>query len=183
MGNMQEAAAAFAAMASDPQHKRLLRLTFPKKDGPMALMLANRLDATEALSSDFHYTVEVLSSDASIALKDVQGKLVSIELVREDNTLRYFSGYVFEFRHVKTDGAQATYDMVLLPWLAYLRLRRDNYLFHGKTLIEQTEEIFADYLVKDAQLTISQGDAAYTDAVQYDESDYNYLHRRWEERG
>ena len=183
MGNMQEAAAAFAAMASDPQHKRLLRLTFPKKDGPAALMLANRLDATEALSSDFHYSVEVLSNNASIALKDVQGKLVSIALVREDKTLRYFSGYVFEFRHVKTDGAQATYAMVLLPWLAYLRLRQDNYLFHSKTLVEQTEAIFGDYSVRDAQLRINQGDAPYTDACQYGESDYNYLHRRWEERG
>jgi type VI secretion system secreted protein VgrG len=183
MGNMQEATAALMAMVGNPQHKRLLRLTFPKKDGPAALMLANRLDATEALSRDFHYTVEVLSSDASIALKDVQGKLVSIELVREDKTLRYFSGYVFEFRHVKTDGAQATYDMVLLPWLAYLRLRRDNYLFHGKTLVEQTEDIFGDYSVKDAQLQIAKGDAPYTDAAQFDESDYNYLHRRWEERG
>jgi type VI secretion system secreted protein VgrG len=183
MGNMQEAAAALMAMAGNPQHKRLLRLSFPKKDGPAALMLANRLDATEGLSQDFHYTVEVLSADASIALKDVQGKLVCIELVREDKTLRYFSGYVFEFRHVKTDGNQATYDMVLLPWLAYLRLRRDNYLFHGKTLAEQTEEIFADYSAKDAKLSITKGDTAYTDAYQYDESDYNYLHRRWEERG
>jgi type VI secretion system secreted protein VgrG len=183
MGNMQEGATALMAMAGNPQHKRLLRLSFPKKDGPTAPMLANRLDATEALSSDFHYTVEVLSSDASIALKDVQGKLVSIELVREDKTLRYFSGYVFEFRHVKTDGNQATYDMVLLPWLAYLRLRRDNYLFHGKTLAEQTDEIFGDYSVKDAKLSINKGDATYTDAYQYDESDYNYLHRRWEERG
>jgi type VI secretion system secreted protein VgrG len=69
MGNMQEATAALMAMAGNPQHKRLLRLTFPKKDGPAALMLANRLDATEGLSRDFHYTVEVLSSDASIALK------------------------------------------------------------------------------------------------------------------
>ena len=183
MGNMQDAAAAFAAMASDPQHKRLLRLSFPKKDGPTSLMLANRLDATEGLSRDFHYSVEVLSADASIALKDVQGKLVNVELVREDKTLRYFSGYVFEFRHVKTDGNQATYDMVLLPWLAYLRLRRDNYLFHGKTLADQTEEIFGDYPVKDAKLRISGPDAQYTDACQYDESDYNYLHRRWEERG
>ena len=34
------------------------------------------------------YTPEALFADASIALKDVQDKLVSIELVREDKSLR-----------------------------------------------------------------------------------------------
>ncbi len=86
------------------QTNRLLRLSFPKNDGPEALMVVNRLDATEGVSRDFKFTVEVISNDAHIALKNIQGKLVSIALTREDGSLRYFSGYVFEFRLVKADG-------------------------------------------------------------------------------
>ncbi len=175
--------AARALIDMDAQHNRLLRLSFPHEDGPDAMMLVNRLDAYEGLSRDFHFTVEVLSNNARIPLKEVQGKMVTVELVREDGSLRYFNGYVFEFRHVKTDGGFAFYDMVLLPWLAYLRLRRDNYLFHGKTLLEQTEEIFGDYEMRDWDTRIEGADTAFTDACQYDETDYNYLHRRWEERG
>ena len=136
--------AALQALGASRQHNRLLRLQFPNQDGPAALMLANRLEARESLSRDFHFTVEVISNDPAISLKDVQGKLVTVELVREDRSRRFFNGYVFEFRRVRADGGQVYYDMVLLPWLAYLRLRRDNYLFHNKSVADQTDDIFAD---------------------------------------
>ena len=164
------------------QMNRLLRLQFPNGDGPASLV-ANRLDAVESLSRDFHFTVECLSDDPAIALKDVQGKMVTVEMVREDGTLRYFNGYVFEFRRVRADGGEVVYEMVLLPWLAYLRLRRDNYLFHNMTVRDQTDDIFGDYPVRKSELRISGADPVMTNACQYDESDYNYLHRRWEAKG
>lgn len=55
-----------------------MRLHFLNDDGPAALLCANRLEATESLSRDFRFTVEVISDDAGIALKDVQGKMVSV---------------------------------------------------------------------------------------------------------
>ncbi|GAA5787063.1 hypothetical protein GCM10007860_22170 [Chitiniphilus shinanonensis] len=168
----------------EAQHNRLLTLEFPKDDGPAATLIPNRLDADEGLSRDFRYVVEVLSDDPGIALKDVMGKMVSLQLVREDGTTRYFNGYVFEFRYVRNEGGYAVYDMLLLPWLAFLRLRHDNYLFHGKTLREQTEQVFADYpAVLDWESRVNGADPAMTDACQFDESDYNYLHRRWEAQG
>jgi type VI secretion system secreted protein VgrG len=181
MSNMIDTA--FKALLERAQTNRLLRLSFPNEDGPKSLMVANELNAYEGLSRDFHFMVEVISDDANIALKDIQGKMVTVELVREDRSMRYFNGYVFEFRLVKTDSGQAYYDMVLLPWLAYLRLRRDNYLFHGKNILDQTKEIFDDYKVHDSEVRIQGADEPLTDACQFDETDYNYLHRRWESRG
>ena len=174
----------FMALVQDRQNKRILRLLFPHDDGPKTLLMANRLEAKEGLSRDFEYTVEVLAEDATIPLKDVQGKLVSIELVRGDGSLRYFSGYVFEFRLVRTDGSTAFYSMVLKPWLAYLHLRKDNYLFHGKNLREQTASIFSDYSAHpEWDFQVQGEDPAMTDACQYDESDHNYLNRRWAAAG
>ncbi|WP_255987370.1 type VI secretion system Vgr family protein [Chitinolyticbacter albus] len=168
----------------ETQHNRLLTLAFPKDDGPAATLIPNRLDADEGLSRDFRYVVEVLSDDSAIALKDVMGKMVTLELVREDGSTRYFNGYVFEFRYVRNEGGYAVYEMLLLPWLAFLRLRHDNYLFHGKALREQTELIFADYpAYLDWESRVSGADPVMTDACQFDESDYNYLHRRWEVQG
>ncbi len=165
------------------QNNRLLRLSFPHDDGPAAILLANRLDARESLSRDFRFVVEVLSDDENIALKDVLGRMVTIELVREDGSMRYFNGYVVEFRRDSTDGALVYYDMVLAPWMAYLRLRRDNYIFHNLSLSQQTDAIFADYPMHAAKLQITGADPEMTYACQYDESDYNYLHRRWEAQG
>ncbi|CAJ0780759.1 Actin cross-linking toxin VgrG1 [Ralstonia mannitolilytica] len=185
MTNMLEAAKALQALISGQrQNQRLLRLSFPHNDAPAgALMVANRLEAYEGLSRDFHFTVEVLSDNPDIALKDVMGKMVTVELVREDGGQRYFNGYVFDFRFVKNDAGFSYYDMVLLPWLAFLRYRRDNYLFHGKSVEDQTDTIFGDYDVQDWKTKALGDDAPMTDACQYDESDYNYLHRRWEAKG
>ncbi len=52
------------ALVNDRQHKRLLRLTFPRGDGPQSAMLANRLYGVESLSRDSEYTLDVLSDDA-----------------------------------------------------------------------------------------------------------------------
>ncbi|AXV82001.1 type VI secretion system Vgr family protein [Ralstonia solanacearum] len=185
MTNMLEAAQALQAlMGGQRQNKRLLRLSFPRDDAPAgALMVANRLEAYEGLSRDFQFTVEILSDNPGIALKDVMGKMVTVELVREDGSVRDFNGYVFDFRFVKNDAGFAYYDMVLLPWLAFLRYRRDNYLFHGKSVEDQTDIIFDDYEVRDWKTKALGDDAPMTDACQYDESDYNYLHRRWEAKG
>jgi type VI secretion system secreted protein VgrG len=165
------------------QHNRLLRLSFPNEDGPGAVLLANRLEVKEALSRDFRIVVEVLSDNENIELKDVLGRMVTVELVREDGTMRYFNGYVFEFRRDYADGAFVYYDMVLGPWLSYLKLRRDNYLFHNRSMGDQTAEIFADYAVRSWELRVAGPDPEMTFACQYGESDYNYLHRRWEALG
>ena len=183
MTKIQNAINVAQALLGIGQDNRLLRLSFPHDDGPDALLLPNRLDADEALSRDFNFTAEVLSDNARLALKDIGGKMVTISLVREDGSLRHFNGYVVEFALIRTDGGFAFYRMQLAPWLAYLRLRRDYYLFHGKTVQQQTTEIFADYPQHDWQTRIQGDDPVLTDACQAGESDYNYVHRRWEQRG
>ncbi|MDR2880307.1 MAG: type VI secretion system tip protein VgrG [Azoarcus sp.] len=165
------------------QNDRLMRLYFPREDGPAAQLVPEQLQATEELSRDFQFSVTVLSNDASIASQDVIGKMVCVELVQKDGGLRYFNGYVFEFRRVGTDGGLATYRMRLGPWLAFLKLRQDNYLFHDKTISDQTAEIFKDYPLADYEIRINGADAPLTLATQWQESDYNYLQRRWEDRG
>jgi type VI secretion system secreted protein VgrG len=168
----------------DRQHGRILRLAFPHDDGPKSELLVNKLDATEGLSRDFEFTVELLSNNALLELKDLQGKLLAVELVRHDRKMRYFSGYVFSFRLVRADGGIAFYEAKLGPWLKYLALRKDCFLFHEATLYEQTSSIFRDYLAHPEWEVHCRGqDLAMTAACQFNESDYNYLSRRWEAAG
>ena len=184
MRSLPDAALLRARLNAPRQTNRLLRLKFPHDDGPAyALMVANRLEAKEALSRDFEFRVEVLSDDPDLPLKSLMGKQVTIELVRDDGSLRYFSGHVFDFRFIKNDGGFAYYQMLLLPWMAFLRRRRDNYLFHRKTVREQTELTFADYDMADWAPRHLGPDPQMTDACQFNETDHNYLHRRWEALG
>ncbi len=173
----------------DRQNHRLLRLSFPKGGEPVAAdLVVNRLEASEGLSRDFAFTAELLSHNADLALKDLQGKMLCIELVRPDGTLRQFNGIVFAFRLVRTDGNLAFYEARVGPWLQYLRLRSNNRLFHRKNLQEQTQAIFADYdALPQWKWQVRGEDAAITMAAQgggaSGESDHNYLHRRWEAAG
>ena len=170
---------ALAALSNGMQGDRLLRLHFPEGDAPASTLLANSLDASESLSRDYSYVVEVLSDDACIALDKVMGKMVTVELVREDGSLRYFNGYVFEFRFLRTDGGFAFYEMVLEPWLSHLHLRQNNVAFHGLTVAALTDKVFDDYLMRDYKLAAGGQDPAITYTCQHNESDHNLLHRHW----
>lgn len=175
---------AFQDLLHDQQHNRILRLSFPNDDAPRAQFLVNRIDAEEYLSRDFVFTVELLADDPNIALKDMLAKLLNIELVRQDGSLRYFSGYVFSFRRCRCDGGVTFYEAILGPWLKFLALRNDSYLFHGMRLRAQADDIFRDYGVLSRwEWRVTAQDPVMHDACQFNESDFNYLSRRWEDAG
>jgi type VI secretion system secreted protein VgrG len=177
------AGAALSVFSHDAQHDRLMRMDFPRGDGPDAVLLPNRLSAHEEISRCFRFEVELLSDDARIPLKAMMARMVTISVVREDGSLRYFNGYVTEFRFLRADGGFAFYRMVLEPWLAFAKLRKDNVSFHGKSVIELTELTFAHYHQADWHVVVIGDDPRMTCANQYDETDYNHLHRRWEDLG
>ncbi|MFC5510990.1 type VI secretion system Vgr family protein, partial [Massilia jejuensis] len=184
MGESQEiaAGAARSAFSGASQHKRLMRLDFPFKDGPPAILLPNKLVAHEEVSRGFRFELEVLSDDPRIPLKTLMGRMVTISLVREDGSLRYFNGYITECRFVRCDGGFAFYQMLLEPWLAFARLRKDNRSFHNKNVLEITEETLKHYRQADWHMDRID-ESKLTLANQYDETDYNHLHRRWEALG
>jgi type VI secretion system secreted protein VgrG len=184
MGESQgiAAGAARSAFSGASQHNRLMRLDFPFKDGPPAILLPNKLVAHEEVSRGFRFDVEVLSDDPRIPLKIMMGRMVTISLVREDGSLRYFNGFVTEFRFVRCDGGFAFYQMLLEPWLAFARLRKDNRSFHNKNVLEITEVTLRHYRQADWHM-YKIDESKLTVANQYNETDYNHLHRRWEALG
>ena len=112
------------------------------------------------------------------------GKMVTISLVRDDGTLRYFNGYVFEFQFVRTDGGFAFYHMVLKPWLAFLRLRQDSAVFQNVNMCAMLcDRTFSNYTQRDVKYRILGELPPMTLAVQYNETDHNHLHRRLEDSG
>ncbi|NHZ64329.1 type VI secretion system tip protein VgrG [Massilia sp. CCM 8694] len=143
-------------------------------------MLVNTLEAIEGLSRPFEFTVELLSHDPHVPLKDLQGKMLCVQMVRKDGSMRYFTGRVFGFRLKSVDGGMSFYEARLGPWYQYLSLRKDNYLFHYTTMYQQTASIFGDYgSLADWDWRVQGAADTLTDCCQYDESDRNFLERRW----
>jgi type VI secretion system secreted protein VgrG len=166
------------------QYNRLLRLDFPRGDAPAnAVLLVNGLEATEQLSRDFEFQVELISDNAHIDPATLIAKMATVSMVRSDGSLRYFNGYITEFQLVSADGGLAFYSMLLKPWLAFARLRMDCYSFHNRSAIELTEDTFADYDECDWKTRLIGELPRLTCANQYNETDHNHLHRRWEVAG
>jgi len=166
------------------QNSRLLRMAFPRNDGPQAKLMVNHFVGTEYLSRDFEFKAEILSDDAWIELETMHGKLLCISLVQADGSLRPFTGYVTSFKLVKTDGGVAFYEAVLTPWLAYTHLRKNNRVFHTQSLREQAETIFTGYGYLPAwDWKVTGEQPQFTMSTQWDETDHNYLCRRWEAAG
>jgi type VI secretion system secreted protein VgrG len=185
--DLNEAAADIATLSAfgkASQLHRLLRLDFPFDDGPeKGTLLVNTMHAREELSRDFCIDLELLSDNAFIPLSSMMAKMVTVSLVRADGSLRYFNGYVSQFELIKTDGGFAFYRMVLGPWLAFARLREDCVSFQRKSVVELTETTFNHYPERDFRIGLTDDAPTLSCANQYNETDYNHLHRRWEALG
>jgi type VI secretion system VgrG family protein len=171
-------------IAAGMQNKRLLTLSFPEGDAPYPILLVNRLEGEESLSRDFRFVIEILSDSAKLDPQDFVDKLVSVRLLRNDGSFRYFNGYIFSFRLVRTDGGIAFYEAEMGPWVRYLALRKNNRLFLERTIGDQIAAIFGDYGTLPVwEWKIREKDLPMSMACQFDETDHNYVHRRLEHWG
>jgi type VI secretion system secreted protein VgrG len=163
---------------------RLLRLSYPDDDAPAATLHPNRFKGVERISRGFEYTVELISEDADISLEEMHGKLLCISLVQRTGGLRPFTGYVWRFAFVKTDGGFAHYEATLVPWFEFLRLRQNNRVFSNQNLDQQVRTVFADHAEVAAwDWRVTADDPEFTMAVQFAETDHNYISRRLEHAG
>ncbi|MCO4855740.1 type VI secretion system tip protein VgrG [Herbaspirillum sp. WGmk3] len=174
----------FDSLLRQPQSRRLLRLSFPHDDAPACALVINRFEGSEAMSRDFRFVLELLSDEAAIPLTCLLGKLLCVSLVTADGSLRPFTGHVMSFRFVRTDGGIAFYEAVLVPWLHYAHLRRNCRLFHDQTIEQQTESILRDYAgLAHWRWQVSEEEVPSSLCTQWEETDHNYLARRWEAEG
>lgn len=171
-------------IASVSQQNRMLTLTFPNQDVQYANQLvANFINVEEKFNHDFTIKVEVLSDNSDIKLDDLLGKMATIECMRHDGSSRYFNGYVFNFKFIKNNGAFSHFEMLLKPWLTFLKYRTDCQIFQEMNLKARSTQLFDQCIQHDVAWDIHGEDAETTFSVQFNESDYNYLHRQWEKAG
>ncbi|MDQ9818895.1 type VI secretion system tip protein TssI/VgrG [Acinetobacter bereziniae] len=171
-------------VASIQQQNRMLKLSFPDNNVPFAnQMVANHIVATENFNQDFEFKIEILADSIDIPLKEMIGKMATVEMKRFDGSSRFFNGYIFSFKFLKNDGAYVRYEMVLKPWLAFLKYRQDCQIFQEKTLKDRSSRLFEKCINHDVAWNIRGEDPETTFSVQFNESDYNYLQRQWEAAG
>lgn len=192
MGVLTDMAHELAAQlrAAFRQHDRLLRLATPLGED---VLLAERLLAREQLDGGgFRIELSALSDDAKIDPAALLGQPVRIDLLTQlsRDKPRALHGHVTVFERVGANGGLARYRLVIEPWLAFLRHRRDSFLFQDMSVIEVVDSVLGDYrgqgkLVPEWRWAVADT-AVYPKrsvVTQYDESDFDFVTRLLAEEG
>jgi type VI secretion system secreted protein VgrG len=179
------------------QHQRLLRLHTPL--GPEVL-LAERAEVVEAIGPEgdaeapagFRLHITALSTDAHLGLQDLVGRPVLLELLTAASrtALRPWHGHVTRFGLLGSDGGLARYELVVEPWLAFLRWRQDAFVFQDMSVPQIVDAVFARYQGQGTLVPAWRwelADAAVYPrrslAIQYHESDLGFVSRLLAEEG
>ncbi|GAB1263671.1 type VI secretion system Vgr family protein [Aurantivibrio infirmus] len=161
------------------QEHRLLRLnTTLGKDA----LIPIGFNCTESLSKGFSIVVNVFSEiHHELTASDLVGTNVTIGLVQEDESIRYFNGYVREFvaEGSSRAGQRSTYHMKVVSWLELLLSKRsDCRIFQDMPVKDVIKSVFSAY--KELanfkfELTASHPDRRFW--VQYNETDLDFFRR------
>ena len=164
------------------QVERLGRLTTALGADVLALL---RFDGTDHLNDLFEYRVEALSTRDDLDFDALVGTHATVEIEAHDE-MRAFDGIVTSARWAGVGENGHRYDLTLRPWFWLAGKRRNQRIFHDKTVIELLQELLADYsgLGEPAlEIKLSQSYPKLEYTVQYRESDLAFARRQMERHG
>lgn len=168
----------FAALLD--QRGRLLQMETAL---PKLALVPERLVLREAVGEPFELVVDCVSTSAVLELKSLVGEQMTVLLLHADGVYRPWHGYVVRAAQLGTDGGLARYRLTMAPWLAFLGLRRDSFVYRDKTAREIVEDVFKDYSQANARFEVEQPMRTRSLCCQYDESDLDFVARLLAEEG
>ncbi|MDR2871127.1 MAG: type VI secretion system tip protein VgrG, partial [Xanthomonadaceae bacterium] len=148
------------------------------------LFVVSRFQGADRVSGPFSYTLELLSPDARLELKQLIGQPVQLFL-ETDRGDRFFHGYVKEFARTGASGDVVSYCAELAPWFDFLQHTGNCRIFQNKNVQEIIDEVFKAYLpLADYRYELNAGTYPKLDyCVQYNESDFHFVSRLLEDAG
>src|SRR5690606_2737766 len=94
------------------------------------LLRFSRMSGNEQIGRLFNYELTAFSTDEEIAVDDILGQNVSVQLEVETGETRFFNGYVSQFlQSGRSTGGFAIYQATLSPWFWFLNCTADCRIF------------------------------------------------------
>jgi len=161
------------------QDHRLLRLsTALDKDA----LIPVGLNCTESLSKGFSISVSAFSeTHHELGAADLVGTTVTLGVVQEDESIRYFNGFVQEFvaEGSSRAGQRSGYHMKVVSWLELLLSKRsDCRIFQDMPVREVISEVFSQYKsLANFKFELSASHPERRFWVQYNETDLDFFRR------
>ena len=159
------------------QHARLLTLTHTHTETRPDNFVVERMQGYEAVNDLFRFDLDVLSVNTMLNLAPLLGEPFTLRLLLADGSYKAWHGYCTESRWEGTDGGVARYKLRLEPFLAFLRLRTDSFIFQGKNTQEIITELMADYPQAHFRFEVTRPLPTRDICTQYRESDLDFITR------
>ncbi len=140
-------------------------------------LVPERLVMREAIGQPFEMRLDALSTSAHIETKKLLGEQLTVRLLQPDGTYRSWHGYVFETAQLGSDGGLARYRLVMRPWIAFLALRRDSFVYQDKTALDIVRDVVADHASANLRIDVSAALPTRSLCCQYRETDLAFVQR------
>lgn len=162
------------------QRNRLAELKTPLGEDKVVL---RRLDAYEAMSETFEYTIEALSEDEDVDFDPAIGRNCVVKVNSYNGLVRHFNGVLVQAQWTGLEEDLFTYRMVLRPWFWLLSHTTDCRFFQEMTAPDIIRKVLNEASFTDYEMKLSQSYPVMEYCVQYRESTYAFVSRLLEEHG
>jgi type VI secretion system secreted protein VgrG len=168
-------------MVTYTQETRLLTLTTPL--GADVLLLT-AFAGREELSRLFHYELDMLSEEATIAPRDILGQHVTWNVEHFDKQPRHFNGVVSRFVPLDRQiHGLRVYRAEVVPWTWFLTRTADCRIFQNKSVPDIIKAVFDGFGLTDYEFALSGSYAPREYCVQYRETAFDFISRLMEQEG
>jgi type VI secretion system secreted protein VgrG len=127
--------------------------------------------------------LDLLSPDENLALDDLLGRGISVELAVAGDNQRFFHGIVAECAQIGRLGTYARYSARVVPWLWMLTRTSDCRIFQQKAVPDIIKSVFRAHGTADFEDSLTGAYAPRDYCVQYMETDFEFISRLMEEEG
>lgn len=165
-------------IAALSHRERLIRL-----QGPATGLVVERFEGKEGVCDDMRLQISCLSTDAFLATDDWLEQPMTLQLQLPDGKLRQWHGLCTDVAQLGSDGGLARYQLVLEPWTALLRLRRNAVIFQDADARQICGRIFDDYPQANYRFDLQAALPQRKITTQYRETDWDFVTRLFAENG
>ncbi|HGM5884272.1 TPA: type VI secretion system Vgr family protein, partial [Stenotrophomonas maltophilia] len=138
---------------------------------------------TESVCGDNRLQIDCLATDAFLELESWLEQPLTLQLRQADGSLRQWHGLCTEAAQLGSDGGLARYRLILEPWTALLRLRRNAVIFQDQDTRAICEQIFTDYPQAVFRFDVQAELPVRAITTQYRETDWAFVTRLLAEAG
>lgn len=170
-----------------------LRLQFARSDSSLDdVLLLKHVNGEETLCGGIEYRLFCVSTRADLPLKDFLALPVELQFVTDRGRLRSICGIVAQASAGQSDGALATYQLILRDALAFMEQRINTRVFRNLNELDISAALIREWRGVNPVLAkafdfdtsgITRTYQAREFTMQHNESDAGFLRRLWKRQG